>query len=386
MVENNRVLSIHWGFSLGGVAKYAALLEEAGKQSHIKIKSVVIVADSWHVDRASLEALEYDLIVIKSRLDFSWFKRLVGIIKKENPALLLTHGFNGHVISWLIRNISGIVTLWACSYHGEYHANTISRRLVSPTLNRMSEWWIKTSSLAVISVSEYSREHLVRRGIDPEKITVVHNGIENHEAFDVDRIKVRQELNVSDEQILVGVISRLDPVKGIEYLLDAVASPRLKNNDIRVAVVGSGSMESDLKQRVIKLGIEDRVIFAGYRTDVEACLSALDIFVLPSLAEYHSIALLEAMRAGKIIVATDVGGNTESVRDGIEGTIVPSMNSTAIADALSRCIDDKTSSETMANAARARFVAEFTVQKMVAKTGAWLKNTVARANPRQHNL
>ena len=117
---------------------------------------------------------------------------------------------------------------------------------------------------------------------------------------------------VQPDDLVIGTVSRLDPVKGLEYLLEAVAIARKSEAQVRVVLVGDGGLRDALEAQVLKLGLKDVVSFAGYRDDIPDCLAAFDIFALPSLAEYHSIGLLEAMRAGLAIIATDVGGNTES--------------------------------------------------------------------------
>ena len=106
--------------------------------------------------------------------------------------------------------------------------------------------------------------------------------------------------------------------------------------------------------------------------DNEHCLAAFDVFVLPSFVESHSIALLEAMRAGKPIVATGVGGNTESVREGREAIIVPPVDSTALAEALSRLLGDSSAQERFRRAACQRFESEFRVDRMLRRTAEWL--------------
>ena len=114
-----------------------------------------------------------------------------------------------------------------------------------------------------------------------------------------------------------------------------------------------------------ELGINDSVTFVGYQNNVHEWLAACDIFALPSLYEYHSIAVLEAMRAGKAIVATTVGGNGESINDGVEGILVSPKDSKAFADGLERILTNKEVLISFGKNARERFKMEFTETAMM---------------------
>lgn len=138
-----------------------------------------------------------------------------------------------------------------------------------------------------------------------------------------------------------------------------------------MVVIGTGTLDKSLKKQVNNEGIADQVIFTGFRSDIDRCLQAIDIFMLPSLAEYHSIGLLEAMRAEKAIIATNVGGNTESIRDGIEGLIIRPANTDDIVIAVEKLLESRAVRDTLAKAARRRFEQFFTVQRTAEATAQW---------------
>lgn len=129
-----------------------------------------------------------------------------------------------------------------------------------------------------------------------------------------------------------------------------------------------------------ELGVEELICFEGYQDNVPAWLKAWDIFCLPSLQENHSIALLEAMRAGKAIVCTSVGGNPETVEDGKEALVVPARNSEAIADALVKLIESESLRKKMGHDARERFLRNFTEDIMKKKLCEVLKNATINQN------
>lgn len=367
-----RVLSLHWGFSLGGVGKYALLIDGVQEIQPINIITLCILDKKWAYDHSALEKLKAQKIFIASRLDFSWHQKVSKSIKKVQPDLIMTHGFNGHFVAMATQLFIKHQIPFICSYHGSYHATTKSRKYVEGFFNGLTEHFIRRRALGTVSVSDYSKRYLLEKGVAPDKVSVVHNGLEKTIPDDGAREKLPQEWGISDDEILIGVASRLDPVKGIDYLVGAVSSLFQDHPHVRLMIIGTGTIEDDLKKQAEELGIADRIIFTGFRSDIINCLEAFDIFSLPSLAEYHSIGLLEAMRAGKAIVATDVGGNTESVRHEKEALVVPPADSGALALAIERLVSDPSLRSRLGETARKRFLEHFTVECMVLHTAEWL--------------
>lgn len=130
-------------------------------------------------------------------------------------------------------------------------------------------------------------------------------------------------------------------------------------------MIGEGPDLENLRIQSTKLGLNEDISFVGFQSNVADWLAACDIFALPSLYEYHSIAVLEAMRAGKAIVATTVGGNGESITDGVEGLLVPPSDPVALADALEKLLSDSELRKRLGQNARNRFEREFTETAMM---------------------
>jgi glycosyltransferase involved in cell wall biosynthesis len=373
-----RVVSLHWGYSLGGVGKYGVLLDKAAERAGLDLHNICIRGVDWPVDHATLAQLDAQTILIKSRFDWSWIRRLGDQLQLIAPAQIITHGFNGHFVALMMRSFGYFKGALLCSYHGQYHATTKARNYVAPLFNAFTEWYI-SKSLKTVAVADYTKRYLIEHGVAQDRVEVIHNGIEDIRLNENSRARLRDDWGVEREDKLIGIASRLDPVKGMGYLIAAFASLAKRRDDVVLALVGTGTEESDLRRQVERLGIESRVRFLGYRADIADCLCAFDIFALPSLAEYHSIALLEAMRAGKAIVATDVGGNTESVRDQREALIVPPADALSLEDALYSLVTDESLRSELGAAARQRFLAEFTEDVMLDKTAAWLMHCAENA-------
>lgn len=368
-----RVLSIHWGFTIGGMAKYAALVDKVGRYAPIDIKTVCILCPTWLCDRATLSTLAPKFIFVKSRFDVSWMQQVSSEIRHTTPNLIMTHGSSGHFVAMVMTRLLGHNIPIICSYHGLYHAPTRARKLLEKAHNFLTEHYIKKYTIGVVSVTNYSRQYLEAKGVTAKKIDVIHNGIDTIEPISNEiRQRVRREWNIKANEIILGLASRLDPVKGIVHLIDAFSSIESRNPLVKLVIVGTGNQREELQRHVSRLGLTNRVLFTGFRSDVDACLSAFDIFVLPSLAEYHSIALLEAMRAKKPIIATSVGGNVESVNHEREALLVPPADVDALGHAIQRLLTDNGLRKDLARAAHERYSRNFTTETMVQKTADWI--------------
>jgi glycosyltransferase involved in cell wall biosynthesis len=174
---------------------------------------------------------------------------------------------------------------------------------------------------------------------------------------------VRRQLGAREETLVVGTIARLDPVKDLATLLDAVArlGPEL---DVLVVLIGDGPERNALEQLATSLGIADRVRFLGHRDDARWWLNGCDLYANSSVSEGASLTILEAMAAGLPIVATAVGGTPEVVPAEC-GRLVPSRDASALASAIRTLSTDASLRRNLGRAARARVERLFTLERMV---------------------
>lgn len=190
----------------------------------------------------------------------------------------------------------------------------------------------------VVCNSNYTKEILLHNGLNPQNACLIYNCICMNvpEKIQKDR-KLKAEYNISENDKVVGMISRIEPAKGHKYLLNAISILSSKLADFKnckFIIVGSGSLLNNLQRKARKLNIHENVIFAGSRRDVERFYSIFDIFVLPSLEEPFGIVLLEAMRFAIPVVATKVGGIPEVVLNNETGFLVPPKDSESLANKL----------------------------------------------------
>lgn len=375
---NIKILSIYWGFTLGGGVKYAEILDKIGEDKKFEIAHVCIRDRRWDAIEDILNTIKCDSIFIRSRLDFDWIKKLSDTIKRYDPDMIMTHGFNGHFalcLALILCKKKDYIKV--CSYHGRYHPPKTSRKFLAYLINTFNNLYLRKIASKVIAVSHFSKQNLIGQNIPPHKVDVIHNGI-NTFLNNVYFKDIRNEWNVSKNDFLLGTVCRIDSIKGINVLIESINILKNYCTNIKLVVIGNGPEEQNLKYLTSQKKIENRIIFAGKRLDIQNCLYSIDCFVLPSLEENHSIALLEAMRSHKAIIATDVGGNGESIRDGIEGLLVPSRDPMRLALAIQKMYYDKKSRDEYSNNAYLRFKNEFTSSCMVENTAQWIEQTFLR--------
>jgi glycosyltransferase involved in cell wall biosynthesis len=192
------------------------------------------------------------------------------------------------------------------------------------------------------------------------KIEVVYNAVRLERFQAPAPPGLREELGGSDRPLVL-TCARLDEQKGHRVLLSAAA----QLSGICLAFAGEGPERAALEALADELGVADRVSFLGYRDDIPALLAACDVFALPSLYEGSSLAVLEAMAAGRAVVSSTIGGTEELIEDGRSGLLVRPGDVDGLRNALERAVVDEKLRSALANAARERVERDFTPQAMV---------------------
>ena len=200
--------------------------------------------------------------------------------------------------------------------------------------------------------------------VPAERISVVHNGVhvapEGH-GRDV-RSRWRHELGIGESDVLVGTVAVFRPVKDLHTMLEAMALVTQETPRARLVLMGAGPPTEELEAAVRRLGLESVVHFPGFRRDASQLLPALDVFVLSSLSEGISLALLEAMAAGVPSVATRVGGNVEIITDPSCGVLVPPRSPRELADAILSLTNDASRRSALMAGGRRRVEEAFSLQ------------------------
>lgn len=218
----------------------------------------------------------------------------------------------------------------------------------------------------LVHVSESERLEGLGLGIVPaERAIVIPNGIDPERYVGRDRTRVRAELGIDDATPLLGAVGLLNEAKGHSFLIDAIGMLRARGRELRCVIVGEGALRGALERAIVEQRLEGVVSLLGYRRDVPDVLAALDVFAMPSLWEGMPYGVLEAMAAARPVVASDVNGCRDLVKDGVTGLLVRSRDAVALADALERVLVDRALADRIAAAGRERVRSEYSLATMI---------------------
>lgn len=367
-----KILNLMWGFSLGGVRTCFMTYAKLGSvEPNLDIHSVCINLTKEQSDLSLLKDSGIDVIQIDSRWDLSWLAKCFSIIERVEPDLIFTHGFNGPVVVEVLRHKYKLNVPMVCSYHSEYQAPSMSRRFVAPLFNGAMHWLYRRRAMGVLGVSAFTKETLLHYGVPEAKIAYVLHGIAARPCARRSLQSLMPSWRGEEGSIILGVASRLDTIKGLSFLLQALAII-CKQCNVHLVIVGDGPEKQRLFKQASDLQLSERVTFVGYQANVPDWLESFDVFCLPSLSETLSLSLIEALRAGLASVASKVGGIVEVVRNEHEALLVPPTDVQALANALLRVVKDPLLRQALGMNARKRFEADFTEDRMKRQLADWL--------------
>jgi len=281
------------------------------------------------------------------------------LIRRENISLIHAHEFSAIVYGWIVARITGIP--FVGTIHGKnYYWEKARRRLAYRMVSRAGR---------LVAVSEDLKQFVVEKvGIPASRILMIYNGVKpDILVSDAEVDSCRAELGLQAGDRVIGSVGSLYQVKGHRYLLDAMPAVLSRHPNTVLLLVGRGELEVSLKEQAKRLGIDRQVRFLGMRQDVPRLLAAMEVFVLPSLSEGLSMAVLEAMASGKPVVATRVGGNPELLDYGKAGLLVRSEDAQDLAANLTKILDDGEMIRAMGRAGEDRVLRNFTMDRMVAQ-------------------
>jgi glycosyltransferase involved in cell wall biosynthesis len=307
----------------------------------------------WLADSFRERGFEPALVSPRRAVDPGVVRDLVRILRRRQVEVVHSHEFDmavyGAAAAALLHR-PHVITM----HGGRYYAGRWTRRAALRWAARRSHAFVGVSASVVADLERTLR---LSRG----SARVVHNGVRFEPGR---RDRVRAELGVEHGEQVVVAVGSLYPVKGHIVLLRALATVDLMATPWRLAIAGRGGEEGALRAFAAEHGITDRVHILGYRSDVSDILAAADIYAMPSLSEGLPLGLLEAMFAGKAIVASDVGGIPEAVAAGREALLVPPGDHAALAATLRCLLADPAQRARLGAAAKARVASAFDLERM----------------------
>lgn len=233
----------------------------------------------------------------------------------------------------------------------------------------------------IVVVSESSRRAYVENyRCAPSKVLTIRNGVDLERFGRLpDRAASRRALGLASGDVVATVVGRLCAGKGQAAAVAAAASVRGRVPGFRLLLVGDGPLASELRALARERCSQGEVVFAGFRDDIDAVLSASDLFLLASEAESLPLSVLEAMAAGLPVVSTDVGGLAEAVGDGVTGRLVPPGDPAALADAIVEVLGSADRGAAMGRAGRLKAESGFDVRACYAKVALMYEDLLTAA-------
>jgi glycosyltransferase involved in cell wall biosynthesis len=278
-------------------------------------------------------------------------------LKKERVDIIHAHSPNaalwGRIAAWILR-IPAVVTvhLPVDQYHGR--RETVRARFGRRIYSAVDRWlnYCPGFTQRIIYVAQSIYEGQVAKGHSPSNLsTVITNGIDLNNYTQHNKSETRKGFGLQPSSTVIIFVGRLDEQKGVDILFDSLRILKSSEIEFKVWIIGDGVLRHDLEAVSRQYGLEDKVKFWGHQEDVPRFLKASDIFVLPSRYEGMSIALLNALAAGKPSVVTSVGDNDRLVIDGVNGLVVPPEDSLSLTNALGTLLSDRELRSTMSTAA-----------------------------------
>lgn len=255
----------------------------------------------------------------------------VRVIRRRRIHLLHLQGYGASAFGRVAAALCGVPAI--VHIHADYRQAMRPFPAFMKAVDRVLAPWTDRALVVSESLRPVARD---LHGFPPERVEVLHNAVDLERfrpAGEAERERARGRLGLGATDAVAACVARLEPVKGIDVLLDAWPAVEARVPGAALLLIGDGPERRALERRARRLRLE-RVRFLGYRRDVERLLAAADVAVLPSRSEGFGQVILEAMAVGLPVVASRVGGIPEIVRPGTSGLLVPAEDPRALAEAL----------------------------------------------------
>jgi glycosyltransferase involved in cell wall biosynthesis len=375
--EPVRVLRVIARLNMGGPALHVAYLTAGLAERGYKTTlvagslargedSMAFVADELGIEVERIEELHREISPLR---DAVAIVRLARLIRRVRPHILHTHTAKAGAVGRLAALLAGDArpAIVVHTFHGH-----VLRGYFDPLRTagfRLLERWLATKTTALVAVSPQVRDDLVSLGVAPrERFVVVRLGIELEQRVAAERDgrgESRRVLGIGPDRFAVGWIGRMTGVKRTDDVLRAFRRLRDRGVDACLCMIGDGPDRPAVERRAHELGLMRDTLFLGYQEEVAPFYAAFDAMILPSINEGTPVSAIEALAAGRPVVATRVGGVPDVVRDGEDGFLVEPGDVDALADRLARLAAEPELRERLGAAGRARVVPRYSVERLV---------------------
>lgn len=301
------------------------------------------------LEQAGIPVLEFPISGLLTPSALRQGARLVRFLRRHRVDVLHSHDQYNNFFACMSARVAGVPLVIASRRWSVAHMQR--RHLL---LNRVG---FRFADVVLANSPSVARELASVDGLDERQLVTISNWVDDAAFAPFDGVSRRAaigELGVPAGATVLGVVARLDAVKGHATLLQAMAELARERPRLHLVLVGDGPCRQALESDAERLGIRARVHFAGTRPQLPNLHGLFDVSVLPSLSEGFPNSVVEAMAAGRPVVATAVGGTVDAIENGQSGVLVPAGDSTALAEAIAKLLDDPARASALGDAARRR--------------------------------
>lgn len=366
-----RVLRIITRLNVGGPALQAVLLHE--RLDPARFQSMLVAGelgpaegDMLQLRRSTTQAMIVSDLgrEISPAADARALTRLVRIVRAYRPHIVHTHMAKAGLLGRLAARLGGAPIL-VHTFHGN-----VLRGYFDPVRARFFlelERLLARTTTRIVAISPAQREEIRRLGIAHEpRLIEVPLGIELEQFVDAaPRGALRRELGVPDNEILVGIIGRLVPIKAVDVFIEAMALVSREHAHAQFVVVGDGELRPRLESLARSRGLGERLHFIGWRADLPAVYRDLDVVVLTSDNEGTPVSIIEALAAARPVVATAVGGVPDVIGYNERGLLVPPRDPRAVAHAVEGLLERPQYAEQLGRAGRSHVYPVYDIASLV---------------------
>ena len=347
--EMTKILRILNRFNVGGPTYNVAYLTKYLSDEY----TTVLIGGEREESEASSEYILKELDIpytivpdmkrsISLKNDIKALREIISIIKKEKPDIVHTHASKAGMLGRLAAKICGVPYIFH-TFHGHVFHSYFGKKKTSffIHLERLLARW----STAIIAISDIQKHELgdIYKICPSEKIQVVPLGFDLHkftEQTDEKRKQFRTQYNLQDDEIAIGIVGRLAPVKNHEMFIDAICNcQKQTSKKIRAFIIGDGELAEQLQTYCKNTNTEQIITFTSWIKDVDVAYAGLDIVALTSFNEGTPVSIIEAQAAGKPVVSTNVGGISDIVQED-ETALLSEIDTEKFTEKLTRLIND----------------------------------------------
>jgi L-malate glycosyltransferase len=373
--ERIRLLKVVTNYGSGGTEKQVMNLVRQMDMSRFDLQFGCLKKWGIYVDaleQQNIPISEFRIGKLYQPTTFRQQFRFAQFLRQQNIQIVHSYNFYSNVFAVPAAKMAGVpVVLASIRDQGVY---------LSEAQKRVQKWACRFADRVLVNADSI-RDWLIGQGYQASRIVVIKNGIDLSQ-YDGSRVNptLRDELGIPASAPIVVMLSRLNPQKGVDDFIKAAALIKRRHPDTYFLIVGEkldfrndvfstdAAYHRELGMLTRDLGMQDRIIFTGHRTDIPELLAETTVSVLPSYSEGLSNTLLESMAAGVPIVTTNVGGNAELVKEGITGFLVKPQAPGMLAEAIGRLLDDPKMAKRFGEQARSVAFQNFSMERMVKLT------------------